>query len=70
MRRKHYKQAFQDYELILVDDGSTDGSGNLCDELAQKNNKIQVIHKENEGQNSARDPAVVKKFRNMSKEKK
>lgn len=47
-------QTFQDFELILVDDGSTDRSGEICDQYVAGNNKIRVIHKENEGSNSAR----------------
>ncbi|MBQ7257595.1 MAG: glycosyltransferase family 2 protein [Abditibacteriota bacterium] len=42
-------QDFDDYEIILCDDGSTDQSGAICDEYAQKDSKIRVIHKENEG---------------------
>lgn len=42
-------QTFQEYELILVDDGSTDQSGIICDEYALKDNRIIVIHKKNEG---------------------
>lgn len=48
-------QTWQDFEVWLVDDGSTDGSGTLCDELAAKDARIHVLHKENGGQGSARD---------------
>lgn len=48
------KQKFKNYELILVDDGSTDQSGNICDEYAYKYKSISVIHKQNEGLGSAR----------------
>ena len=53
-------QEYTDYEIILVDDGSTDGSERLCDELAQKYDKIQVIHKENGGLVSARKAGILK----------
>lgn len=47
-------QTFTDWELILVDDGSTDGSGVICDEYASNDNRIRVIHKPNGGVCSAR----------------
>ena len=48
-------QTWQDFEVWLVDDGSTDGSGELCDEYAAKDARIHALHKENGGQGSARD---------------
>ena len=48
-------QTWQDFEVWLVDDGSTDGSGELCDEYAVKDARIHALHKENGGQGSARD---------------
>lgn len=47
-------QSFRDIEIILVDDGSTDASGDICDRFAQKDVRIKVIHKENEGLVKAR----------------
>lgn len=49
------QQKFQDFEIILVDDGSTDTSKNLCDFWAEKSRKIKVFHKENGGLASARN---------------
>ena len=42
-------QTYRNLEIILIDDGSTDNSGIICDELAKKDSRINVIHKENEG---------------------
>ena len=47
-------QTFRDFELILVDDGSPDGCPAICDEYAEKDDRVVVIHKENGGQTSAR----------------
>ena len=47
-----------DYEILLVDDGSTDGSGATCDKLAGKYAQIRVIHKENGGVSSARNRGI------------
>ena len=51
-------QTFTNFELILVDDGSPDGSGALCDEYAQKDSRVRVIHKENGGVASARQCGI------------
>lgn len=48
-------QSFTDFELILVDDGSPDNSGKICEEYAQKDNRIRVFHKLNGGVSSARN---------------
>lgn len=48
-------QTFTDFELLLVDDGSEDHSGAICDEHAVKDNRIRVFHKENGGVSSARN---------------
>lgn len=52
------KQTYTDYELILVDDGSTDASGEICDAYAEKYSHIRVYHKENEGQLATRCHAI------------
>ena len=48
-------QTFSDFELILVDDGSPDGSGAICDVYAEKDSRVRVIHKQNGGPSSARN---------------
>ena len=51
-------QTFQDYEVILVDDGSPDHCPQLCDEWAEKDSRISVIHRENGGLSAARNTGV------------
>lgn len=53
-------QSFTDYEMILVDDGSTDGSKQICDYYAEKYNFIKVIHKANGGLSDARNTGFGK----------
>lgn len=47
-------QTFQNFEILLVDDGSPDCSGEICDEYAKKDKRVRVFHKENGGVSSAR----------------
>ena len=51
-------QTYQDVEIILVDDGSTDQSGEICDEYAESDNRIRVIHQTNQGIVSARQAGI------------
>ena len=51
-------QTLTDIELILVDDGSPDNSGVICDEYALKDNRVKVVHKENGGAASARNVGI------------
>lgn len=48
-------QTYTDFELLLIDDGSTDASGRICDEYAGKDSRVRVFHKENGGASSARN---------------
>ena len=51
-------QSYRDIELILIDDGSTDGSGDLCDALAENDGRIVTIHRENGGVSQARNTGL------------
>lgn len=48
-------QSFRDFELLLIDDGSKDGSGAICDEYAVKDARVKVFHQENQGVSVARN---------------
>ena len=51
-------QTFRDFELILVDDGSPDRCGEICDQWAEKDHRIRVIHKSNGGLSDARNAGI------------
>ena len=53
-------QTFPDLEVFLVDDGSPDGSGAICDAYAVRDSRVSVIHQENQGQAAARNHALAK----------
>ena len=52
------RQSYRDYEMIIVDDGSKDDSGEICDEFAKKDIRIRVIHNNNGGVSSARNTGI------------
>lgn len=52
------KQSYKNWELIIVDDGSQDGSGEYCDEFVKKDNRITVIHQKNAGVSVARNKGI------------
>lgn len=52
-------QTFTDFELLLIDDGSTDASGAICDEYAARDSRIRVFHKPNGGVSSARNLGIL-----------
>ncbi len=57
-------QTFSDFELILIDDGSPDNCGVICDEYARKDSRVHVIHQENGGLSAARNTGIDWSFAN------
>ena len=51
-------QSFTDFELILVDDGSKDSSGKICEAYVTKDDRVKVLHKENGGASTARNAGI------------
>ena len=51
-------QTYNDFESILIDDGSTDGSETICDSISSEDHRIKVIHKANKGVASARNSGI------------
>ena len=52
-------QNYQNFELILVDDGSKDGSGAMCDNFAAQDNRVHIIHQKNAGAGAARNAGLT-----------
>ena len=56
--RSVLSQTEKDIELLFIDDGSTDGSGALCDSIAKTDPRVRVIHQENRGLGGARNTGI------------
>lgn len=57
--RSVLRQSFNNFELLLIDDGSEDRSGRICDLYADKDSRVRVLHKENEGVSIARNMGMM-----------
>lgn len=53
-----FNQTFVDYEILLIDDGSTENSGLICDDFAKKDSRVKVFHRKNQGVSAARNYGV------------
>lgn len=56
--RSVMEQSYQQLEIVLIDDGSRDASGSICDKLALEDGRIRVIHQENKGPSAARNRGI------------
>ena len=54
-----FEQSGADCEVILVDDGSTDGSGLICDDFSEKNTNVRALHQKNSGHSAARNAGLL-----------
>ena len=51
-------QTYRDWQLLIRDDGSTDGSGLICDDFSEKNTNVRVLHQKNSGHSAARNAGL------------